>query len=719
MVDTVSDLIKVLQQDRVDKAANEKRLEQKEKTNEIKRINDERKADRKFKSDQDKLAAQEKKIENEAKLLRRQTFDDRKEAKAAYEKLEAERKQLAEDKQQLKNDKEVVEEQRADDANQRKEDAKQKEKDQAEKAKISKEKDALDLKKAAIDKKVSDLEQQGLDASKDEDLTQAKIQLLKDETELKNQGLTELQQRRNNQEANRKILEMEGRNAEINKKFQKDERKLQRAELKDRLSKATSGSERKELLKEQSAKDRKSLSVFNKIELGVRGLGETFKDKFKGMASAGAGLLKKGALIALLFLLPKILNSPAAKTLVKFIQDKVIPAFKKIAGFFDKIFGEGTGGLIATLGAIGLVLYGPSVIKLLFRAARGLVGAVMSLLSNSTTALGTDTRGRGRGKGKFSRLGRLVKGGGKGLGKLVKGSAKVAGKGASVVGKGASVAANATANVTKTVGKTIAKSAASGASKAASIIKVGSKIGVGALKFAGPVGLAVTAGLGVIDGVQAGMESFKKDGKVGKAIQEGTAGLLSSLTFGMASQEQISGGMSKVGNFFKKRQKYGAGADDYEKVDLQADKQNQLAMNKSELLRFTQDPEAYMEEVNKGRGKGGKGRKLSPIQVRNQLLDNIKSNKRDLKDLGLGSGGMLETTGSMMDSNLMQLKTTGMTAEQIIQQGMSDRSKGIKDTAPIIINNDSSVRSNSTTNANVNETITHRDGLMVSATSDF
>ena len=698
MVDTVSDLIKVLQQDRVDKAANEKRLEQKEKTNEIKRINDERKADRKFKSDQDKLAAQEKKIENEAKLLRRQTFDDRKEAKAAYEKLEAERKQLAEDKQQLKNDKEVVEEQRADDANQRKEDAKQKEKDQAEKAKISKEKDALDLKKAAIDKKVSDLEQQGLDASKDEDLTQAKIQLLKDETELKNQGLTELQQRRNNQEANRKILEMEGRNAEINKKFQKDERKLQRAELKDRLSKATSGSERKELLKEQSAKDRKSLSVFNKIELGVRGLGETFKDKFKGMASAGAGLLKKGALIALLFLLPKILNSKAAKSLVKLIQDKVIPTFKRIAGFFDKIFGEGTGGLVATLGAIGLVLYGPSVIKLLFKAAKGLVGAVMSLLSDSTTALGTDTKGRGRGRGKgrgkLSRLGRILgKGGGRGI----------------------SVAANAT----KTVGKTIAKGASAAASKAAGILKVGSKIGLGALKFAGPVGLAVTAGLGVFDGVQAGMESFKKDGKVGKAIQEGTAGLLSSLTLGAISQEQISGGMSKIGNFFKRRQKYGAGADDYEKVDLQANKQNELAMNKSELLRFTQDPEAYMEEVNKGRGKGGKGRKLSPIQVRNQLLDNIKSNKRDLKDLGLGSGGMLETTGSMMDSNLMQLKTTGMTAEQIIQQGMSDRSKGIKDTAPIIINNDSSVRSNSTTNANVNETITHRDGLMVSATSDF
>ena len=578
--------------------------------------------------------------------------------------------------------------------------------------------ETLKIQQEAIARREEQLDKESKDASKDEELTQAKIQLLKGETELKNQGLTELQQRRNNQEANRKILEMEGRNADINKKFQKDERKLQRAELKDRLSKATSGSERKELLKEQSAKDRKSLSVFNKIELGVRGLGETFKDKFKGMASAGAGLLKKGALIALLFLLPKILNSPAAKTLVKFIQDKVIPAFKKISEFFDKIFGEGTGGLIATLGAIGLVLYGPTVIKLLFKAAKGLIGAVMSLLSDSTTALGTDTKGKGKGKGKFRRLGRLIKGGGSGLGKLVKGSTKVAGKGASVVGKGASVAANAAATATKTVGKTIAKTGPAAASKAAGILKAGSKIGLGALKFAGPVGLAVTAGLGVYDGIQAGMESFKKDGKVGKAIQEGTAGLLSSLTLGIVSQETISGGMSKIGNMFKRRQKYGAGADDYEKVDLQADKQNELAMNKSELLRFTQDPEAYMEEVNKGRGKGGKGKKLSPIQVRNQLLDNIKSNKRDLKDLGL-SGGTLETTGSMMDSNLMQLKTTGMTAEQIIQQGMSDRSKGIKDTAPIIINNDSSVKSNSTTNTNVNETITHRDGLMVSATSDF
>ena len=53
--------------------------------------------------------------------------------------------------------------------------------------------------------------------------------------------------------------------------------------------------------------------MFNKIELGVRNLGESFGEKFKGIASAGMGFLKKGALIALLFLLPKILNSAFRK----------------------------------------------------------------------------------------------------------------------------------------------------------------------------------------------------------------------------------------------------------------------------------------------------------------------------------------------------------------------------------------------------------------------
>lgn len=716
MAETVADLIKVLQQDRADKVAKEKVAEEKEKTAEKKRLNDERKADKKFKSDQAKLDAEQKRIENEAKLLRRQKFEDRKEAKAAYEKLEAERKQLEEDKQQLKDDREVVLEQRKDDASQRREDAKQKEKDQAEKAKISKEKTALELKKAAIDKKVSDLEAKGLDAEKDSDIVQSRIELLKDETELKNKGLTELQQRRNNQEANRKILEMQGRNADMNKKFLKDERELQRAELKDRLGKATSGSERKELLKEQAAKDRKSLSVFQKIELGVRNLGESFGEKFKGMASAGMGFLKKGALIALLFLLPKILNSEAAKNLVKFIQDKVIPFFKRMSNFFEGIFGEGTGGLVATLTAVGAILYGPTIVKLLFKAARGLVGAVMSLLSDSTTALGTDTKGRGRRRGRLGRIG-------SGLGKLVKGAGRGAGAAAKGVAGAATTVGKGVVSGAKSAGTAIAKSGAAAGKTAAGIIGKGGKVLAGAAKFAGPVGLGVTAAMGVFDGVTAGVEEFKKSGQLGKAVQEGLAGAASGLTFGLVSQETISGGMSKVGSsvsgLFKKKKDPLEGMDDFDKQQLGIDKRNELAMNKSELLRFEQNPKKYLEEVNKGRGKGGRGRKLGEVAVRKMILDNINKTKDTLAQLGEFGVGATETEGALMRADLRELSTTGMTAAQIIAQGQSDRAKGIENVAPVIINNDSSVRSNSSNTQVNNETITPRDGMLVSAVSDF
>ena len=87
---------------------------------------------------------------------------------------------------------------------------------------------------------------------------------------------------------------MQGRNADMNKKFLKDERELQAlVELKDRLGKCNIWCRKKRTTKRNFAKDRKSLSVFNKIELGVRNLGESFGEKFKGMASAGMGFLKK------------------------------------------------------------------------------------------------------------------------------------------------------------------------------------------------------------------------------------------------------------------------------------------------------------------------------------------------------------------------------------------------------------------------------------------
>jgi len=94
-----------------------------------------------------------------------------------------------------------------------------------------------------------------------------------------------------------------------------------------------------------------------------------------------------------------------------------------------------------------------------------------------------------------------------------------------------------------------------GASKvlpaAGGLLKGAGKLAMGAAKFAGPIGLAVTAGMGIFDGLTAGIEEYKKSGNIGKAVKEGFAGAVSGLTFGLVDQETISAGMDKVGGWFK------------------------------------------------------------------------------------------------------------------------------------------------------------------------
>jgi hypothetical protein len=101
--------------------------------------------------------------------------------------------------------------------------------------------------------------------------------------------------------------------------------------------------------------------------------------------------------------------------------------------------------------------------------------------------------------------------------------------------------------------KSVAGRAAGGLAKAGQaaggLVKGGLRAATGALRFAGPIGLAVTAGMGLFDGISAGIEEFKKSGKVGAAVKEGFAGTLSGLTFGLVSQESISKGFDAIGNF--------------------------------------------------------------------------------------------------------------------------------------------------------------------------
>ena len=72
-----------------------------------------------------------------------------------------------------------------------------------------------------------------------------------------------------------------------------------------------------------------------------------------------------------------------------------------------------------------------------------------------------------------------------------------------------------------------------------------------AAKFIPGVGVAVTALFGLFDGVTAGLEEAKKEGATKLSImREGVAGTLSGLTFGLVSQEGISGAMTKVSEGF-------------------------------------------------------------------------------------------------------------------------------------------------------------------------
>ena len=55
--------------------------------------------------------------------------------------------------------------------------------------------------------------------------------------------------------------------------------------------------------------------------------------------------------------------------------------------------------------------------------------------------------------------------------------------------------------------------------------------------------------MGIFDGLTAGIEEYKKSGKIGVTVKEGFAGAVSGLTFGIVDQETISAGFDKIGDF--------------------------------------------------------------------------------------------------------------------------------------------------------------------------
>lgn len=345
-------------------------------------------------------------------------------------------------------------------------------------------------------------------------------------TEMKQQGASRREEMKvleaSREELNnlKKEIEAQGGDAEKNAEYSKQQLDLDRKEFQLSL-KTMSPSAKKEALKDQAKKDARQLTVLQRINQGIMGFGSSLKDKAAGAVGGIFGFLKKAAVIALLFLLPKILNSQFAKDTVKFLEEKIPIVFEGLKNLFIRIK-NGFGPLIDFVKNPSFTSF-----KELFNADTG-IAAGFALLTASLLVFGP-------AKILKSSLGLAIKAFTLGL--------KGIGAGLSLLGLGGGAAAGgaAAAGLTGDKDKTKPKKK-NPFLKAAKVAKVG-------VKAIPVVGLIATAAFGIFDGVRAGLEEAKKEtANAGTIARESISGVLSGLTFGIVKQETISKGFQTIGD---------------------------------------------------------------------------------------------------------------------------------------------------------------------------
>ena len=317
-------------------------------------------------------------------------------------------------------------------------------------------------------------------------------------------------------------IEAQGGVAEKNAEYNKADLDIKNKEFNLQKRSATNKGAQEEIQKEQDAANKKQGTILQKISGGIGGILGNMKEK---ALAAGKGLMSilKGTLFAGLFLaVAAFLQSPLFAQMVDYLTNTIIPAlmnfyentlkpfgmgiinFIKNPTFdnFKKIFDvDNPLGLVAGLAGI-VLLFKPS---LLFSALKLGVKAFKAALLFAGSQLTDTSKDIKKSKG-----GR--RGGKKGL------LSKVANLIPKNIG---SKAAN--------IGKGLLKGA----------------------KFLPGVGLAVTGIMGIFDGVTAGFEEYNKGGSAGDVAREAAAGVVSGLTFGLVSQETISGAFTTIGDKFK------------------------------------------------------------------------------------------------------------------------------------------------------------------------
>ena len=309
----------------------------------------------------------------------------------------------------------------------------------------------------------------------------------------------------------KKSIEDAGGQASDDAKYRKADIAIQQRELNLRKKGATGAAAKEEIEKEQQKINQKQNTLLFRISEGIGGILGNMKDKAKAAGKTFMDILKGTLLAGLFFAAAKFFNSPLYAEMIDFITNTLVPSIQRfytgtlkpfflgIATFikdptfenFKKIFDvDNPLGLVAALAGVTALL-APGLVFKGLKAGVGLftkaVTAAGSFLGQKGTDVLTGTKKDATGRVRTSG-GQFAKGSARGIGAIAK----------------------------------------------------------GALRFAGPIGVAVTAGMGLFDGITAGIEEYKKSGKVGAAVKEGFSGAISGLTFGFFSQEDVSAGLTAI-----------------------------------------------------------------------------------------------------------------------------------------------------------------------------
>jgi len=324
-------------------------------------------------------------------------------------------------------------------------------------------------------------------------------------------------------------LKETGIEAKDSQKYRDEELRIKKAELALRKQGATSKAAREEIAKEESELQSNRFEKFfgenSFVGKSLGGLG----DKLGNLVPGGVkGILGTLGTVAALGALVTFLQSETWKNLKEKIIPKLAEGLEAFINSFSEFFADITTFFEdPSFANFTEIFTGKSGIII-----AGLVG-ITALLSPFKTF-----RLLKLGIIAFKAALNLL---GKGLPALIKGGAAVAGG----VARAAGGVASAAGGVARAVGGGV-RAAGGGIKSVAPLLKVGLRGAATAAKFIPGLGLAVTAALGIFDGMTAGIEEYKKSGDLGKSVEAGISNAASGLTFGLVSKETFQKGIDGI-----------------------------------------------------------------------------------------------------------------------------------------------------------------------------